>query len=398
MIFSTLLLSFVLPQVEAVETVWVAKAAKVYTADDAGMINNGLVIVRGQKIVWVGPASEAEVGEDVSVVDLGDLWLVPGLIEPHNHVAGGLRALNDTVFLANPELHTQEVLEPENPLLLDGLAGGVTSALFIPGSGSNMGGFGMLVKTSGKTVAEMTVRSPGSLKVAQAGNPERWGYGVGRALMNWNTRNTFEKGLGWAEDYAAGKTAWDPQWADFAKLRDNSVPVSVHTQIYQVVMTTITMLKRDLGLDAFIDHGTFDGYKNGPLAVKYGVAVMNGPRQFWFDRSTSRIEGCAAGWAKNEGIVLGYNTDAPVIPQEELPFQAAMGVRLGAGNAESALKGMTAYAADALNMDDIAGILKPGLDADFVAWTGDPVDPRSHVVEVWVRGESVYKAEEGRRF
>ena len=80
MIFSTLLLSFVLPQVEAVETVWVAKAAKVYTADDAGMINNGLVIVRGQKIVWVGPASEAEVGEDVSVVDLGDLWLVPGLI------------------------------------------------------------------------------------------------------------------------------------------------------------------------------------------------------------------------------------------------------------------------------------------------------------------------------
>ena len=254
------------------------------------------------------------------------------------------------------------------------------------------------MKTSGKTVAEMTVRSPGSLKVAQAGNPERWGYGVGRALMNWNTRNTFEKGLGWAEDYAAGKTAWDPQWADFAKLRDNSVPVSVHTQIYQVVMTTITMLKRDLGLDAFIDHGTFDGYKNGPLAVKYGVAVMNGPRQFWFDRSTSRIEGCAAGWAKNEGIVLGYNTDAPVIPQEELPFQAAMGVRLGAGNAESALKGMTAYAADALNMDDIAGILKPGLDADFVAWTGDPVDPRSHVVEVWVRGESVYKAEEGRRF
>ena len=143
MIFSTLLLSFVLPQVEAVETVWVAKAAKVYTADDAGMINNGLVIVRGQKIVWVGPASEAEVGEDVSVVDLGDLWLVPGLIEPHNHVAGGLRDLNDTVFLANPELHTQEVLEPENPLLLDGLAGGVTSALFIPGSGSNMGGFGM---------------------------------------------------------------------------------------------------------------------------------------------------------------------------------------------------------------------------------------------------------------
>ena len=377
---------------------WAVKAAKVYTATEDGMINNGLVLVQNGKIIWVGSAREAPLTNQIPITDLGAVWLVPGMVEPHNHVAGSLRDLNDTVYLANPELHTAEVLEPRNPMLLDAVAGGITSALFIPGSGSNMGGFGMLVKTSGETVEEMTVRSPGSLKVAQAGNPERWGYGVGRALMNWNTRHTFEQGLGWAKDYKAGVAEWNPKWADFAKLSDQTVPVSVHTQIFQVVMTTITMLKRDLGLDAFIDHGTFDGYKNGALAVQYDVPVMNGPRQFWFDRSRSRIQGCADGWLEHEGLILGYNTDAPVIPQEELPFQAAMGVRLGAGDAEAALKGLTAHAADALNMDDIAGLLKVGLDADLVAWTGDPVDPRSHVLRVWVRGKEVYDAEDGRRF
>lgn len=375
----------------------VLTAAKVYTADEAGMINNGMVVIQDGKIIWVGEAKGVEVADGVEIQDLGQVWLVPGLIEPHNHVAGSLRDLNDTVFLTNPELHTYEVLEPQNPYLKDAVAGGVTSALFIPGSGSNMGGFGMLVKTSGKTPDEMVVRSPGSLKVAQSGNPERYSWGVRRAMMNWNTRNTLREGLEWAAAYEAGEADFNPRYQDFVGLRNGTVPVSVHTQIYQVVLETLTMQVQELGLKSFIDHGTFDGYKVAPLAAELGVPVMNGPRQFWFDRSTSMIMGCAAGWDSAEGIILGYNTDSPVIPQEELPFQAAMGVRLGAGDAESALHGMTANAAKALLMEDIAGRLVEGLDADLVAWTGDPVDPRSSVLKVWVRGEKVYDVEEDKR-
>ncbi|MGB0952320.1 MAG: amidohydrolase family protein [Planctomycetota bacterium] len=384
------------PGVDASEFT-VLKAAKVYTADEAGMINNGMVVIQNDKIVWVGEAKGVEVADGVEIQDLGQVWLVPGLIEPHNHVAGSLRDLNDTVFLTNPELHTYEVLEPQNPYLKDAVAGGVTSALFIPGSGSNMGGFGMLVKTSGKTPDEMVVRSPGSLKVAQSGNPERYSWGVRRAMMNWNTRNTLREGLEWAAAYEAGEADFDPRYQDFVGLRNGTVPVSVHTQIYQVVLETLTMQVQELGLKSFVDHGTFDGYKVAPLAAELGVPVMNGPRQFWFDRSTSQIMGCAAGWDSAEGIILGYNTDSPVIPQEELPFQAAMGVRLGAGDAESALRGMTANAAKALLMEDIAGRLVEGLEADLVAWTGDPVDPRSSVLKVWVRGEKVYDVEEDQR-
>ena len=386
-------------QAPAAEDITILRAAKVYTAGEQGMINNGLVVMQGEKLLWVGPQSELEIGEGLEIQDLGDVWLVPGLIEPHNHVAGGLRDLNDTVFLTNPELHTYEVLEPQNDFLKDAVAGGITSALFIPGSGSNMGGFGMLVKTSGKTPDEMVVRSPGSLKIAQAGNPERYSWGVRRAMMNWNTRDTLEKGLAWAEAYEAGEAEFNPRYEDFIGLRNGTVPVSVHTQIYQVVLQTLTMQVRDFGLKSFIDHGTFDGYKNAQLAADMGVPVMNGPRQFWFDRSTSQIMGCAAGWASADGIILGYNTDSPVLPQEELPFQAAMGVRLGAGTNESALKGMTAHAATALLMEDIAGRLEKGLEADVVVWTGDPVDPRSSVLKVWVRGEKVYDIDlEERRF
>lgn len=381
----------------------VLKAAKVFTAAEQDMINNGAVVVQGEKIVAVGRAIEILADdrfEGAKVVDLGHNWLCPGAVEAHNHVAGSLRDLNDNVYLTNPGQQTHEVLEPENPYLLDSVAGGITSALFIPGSGSNMGGFGMLVKTAGETVEDMVVRAPGSLKVAQAGNPERYGFGVGRAMMNWNTRDTLSKGIQWVHDYRAGTAPFNPMYENFQGLVDKTVPVSVHTQAYQVVMQTILMQKRDLGLDAFVDHGTFDGFKTGSLAVKYDVPVMNGPRQFWFDRSKAKIIGNAAGWYEQvpNGLLLGYNTDAPVIPQEELPYQAAMGVRLGAGDSRDGLLGITRHPAIALKMDDIAGSIRPGLEADLVLWTGNPIDPRSHVLKSWVRGKQVYDAKDGRRF
>jgi imidazolonepropionase-like amidohydrolase len=392
------LLFVALPQ-EPISAPVVYKAAKVYTADEAGMIDRGVVVVQDGKILWAGKEKDVEIEDGVEVVDLGNAWLVPGMIEPHNHVAGSLSDLNDNVYLTNPEFRTHDLLEPRNPMLQDAVAGGVTTALLIPGSGSNMGGFGMVVKTSSDTIEDMVVRSPGSLKVAQAGNPERYSFGVGRALMNWNTRNTLTEGLQWAAAYREGNAQFDPRYEGFIGLENRTVPVSVHTQMYQVVMQTLVMQVQDLGLRSFVDHGTFDGFKNAPLAAELGVPVMNGPRQFWFDRTRSRIVGCAAGWDSVDGIVLGYNTDAPVVPQEELPLQAAMGVRYGAGDAESALKGLTANAATALLIEDVSGRLVPGLDADFVLWTGDPVDPRNSVLAAWVRGEKVYDVEEdGQRF
>ena len=37
------------------------------------------------------------------------------------------------------------------------------------------------------------VRAPGSLKIAQAGNPERWVMGVGRSFMNWDLRQMLKR-------------------------------------------------------------------------------------------------------------------------------------------------------------------------------------------------------------
>src|SRR5205823_12278551 len=97
---------------------------------------------------------------------------MPGLVDVHSHV-GGAGDINEMVYQTNPELRVLDVIKPHNERLKVALAGGVTTIPFIPGSGTNLGGRGALMKTGPGTVDEVVIRAPGALKMAQAGNPER---------------------------------------------------------------------------------------------------------------------------------------------------------------------------------------------------------------------------------
>lgn len=52
---------------------------------------------------------------------------------------------------------------------------------------------------------------------------------------------------------------------------------------------------------------------------------------------------------------------------------------------------VTAQAADFLGIGDDVGRLKAGTYADIVLWTGDPLDPASHVQQVYIGGRLVYE-------
>ncbi|RMG07916.1 MAG: hypothetical protein D6731_22765 [Planctomycetota bacterium] len=390
----------------------VLRVGKVLTMNPRDeVIDDAVVVVRKGRIAAVGRRGEVREPEGARVHERPDAWLLPGFVDCHNHTAGSLRNLNDGVWLTNPGLRTVDTLVPESEDLRDALAGGVTSVLLIPGSGNNMSGFGTVVRTAGRTAAAMVRRAPGSLKVAQAGNPERYWFGVGRRYMNWNLEQTLRKARAyherwcrWEEAVAVqGRDAAGPPpekdllWEDFRPLFRREIPVSVHTQIYQVVLETLRMLHDRFRLRVVLDHSTFDAYKLAPLVVERGVATIVGPRQYYFDRSERRIVGIAARYRAAGVRELGLNTDAPVVPQEELTLQAAIGCRLGL-DGYTALRALTIVPARALGIDGQVGSVEVGKEADLAVWTGDPIDPREHCLLTFSRGELVYDAAHGRRF
>jgi len=380
---------------------------KVVTMDAQDtVINNAVILVEDGRIVRVGKAKEVEIPDGADVIEMKACWLVPGMVEGHNHVNADSGDLHDYVWLTNPGLRTLDSVKTEGPDIDRARAGGVTTALLISGSGTNMSGLGTLVKMSGGSTDDSVLKFPASLKIAQAGNPERYWYGVGRQIMNYNTRHTLLNARQYHEAWRAyedGETmqqpAFDPTYHDFRGLFTHEFPVSVHTQIYQVVMTSIDMLSRRLGIRIVLDHSTFDGYKNAALVNENEnlVSTINGPRQFYFDPTQRRVFGCAARWWQGGVATLGINTDSPVIPQEELSYQAAMACWYG-WKPYQALKGLTVYPATSLMVDDRIGSIEAGKDADFCIWSGDPVDPRSTCWINVVNGRIVYDGREKRRF
>lgn len=388
--------------------VTVYRVGKVLTMNAAdAVINNAVVVVRDAKIEAVGKASEISIPDGAAVVEMPDCWLVPGFVEAHNHTAGGLGDLNDMVYLTNPGLRTLDTVVPESEDVKQARSGGVTSALLIPGSGTNMAGFGTLVKFAGATVDEMVIKAPGSIKVAQAGNPERYWYGVGRMMMNYNTRRTLQQALAYHElwnDFEGGKTstkpAYDPLFEDFRGLFARKYVASVHTQIYQVVMTTLDMLAVKFKIRTVLDHSTFDAWKLAGVVKEIGednVWTICGPRAFFLDNTCRSMRGISWSWYSNGLRKVGTNTDAPVIPEEQLPFQAAMGCYFGLPR-YAAIKSITRIPAEALMIEDRVGSIEPGKDADFGIWTGDPIDPRSSCRMTVINGKLEHDGRNGSRW
>ena len=394
-------------------------AAKILTVpyDGAQFVDRGVVLVKDGKITAVGPRAEVTIPAGYQVLDLGERWLAPGFIDLHCHAAGanlfaGVNDLNDMVHLVNPDLRASCAVEPHVYDMRVAIAGGVTAVLYIPGSGTNIGGQGVLVKTAFDRYEENLLRDPGSMKLAQWGNPESWGPGVGMAFENWNTRNTIRRGVAYAERWK-GKEPGAETDLTFEVFRDlvaREIAISVHTQVYQVVLMTITMIGGEFDLPVFTDHSEVGGWLAAPEAVKEGVPAIIGPRTTdhvynrgfiaWARNKHEGVRGLAAGWQSLGQKDIGFNTDSPFVPEEELLVQATMGVRYGLDDSGlAALRGLTIVPARAAKIDARVGSLEVGKDADILVCDGYPVDPRVTVGMVFVGGRRAYDGErEGRRW
>ncbi|MFN0205959.1 MAG: amidohydrolase family protein [Planctomycetota bacterium] len=389
------------PAVPAEKTIAIRGGKVVWNAEAKNPVYDpGVVIFRGKKIIAVGPEKSTPIPEGAEIVDATNRWVVPGIIELHNHTGAGGHGndLHEYVYLTNPDLRMSDAVQPECvEMEADALVGGVTTVLTIPGSGNNMSGFGVLMKTGGLDAEESIIKNPGALKIAQAGNPESYMAGVGRSLMNWSTRDQMTRGRDYTKKMK-GKTKeerrkspdYNAQLDDMVELFENETAVAVHTQQHQLVASTVRILNKDLKLDAFLDHSTFNGYESAPEVIKYNVPAVCGPRGFYRDPADSRVRGIMASWWAGGVRLVGTNTDAPVVPQQELTYQAAMGVRYGFPDTQLALRGITILAARIIKVEDRLGSLEVNKDADVVIWTGDPIDPRSRVLKAFVNGKLRY--------
>jgi imidazolonepropionase-like amidohydrolase len=372
-------------------------AARIVPADVAPF-DAGVLVEQGGKIVALGPRASTPVPAGAAVVDHGDAWLCPGFVDLPHHASGSSGDINDMTMPLNAELRTLDAVKPSEEAIRRAAAGGVTTTLFLPGSGTNIGGFGVLLKMRwGGDLQSMVVRELGAMKVAQGFNPERRSGDLGLTRMGSSELliQLLERGRSYAaawREFTAGKGEKPRFQADLEQLRavfDKRVPVLIHTAGARDCIATARMFQDVFDVRMVLSHGCFDGWVAAEGLARRKTPVNLGPRMYEFDRY-GRFQGtCQAYW--DVGCRdLSINTDAPVVAAEELQLQAAMAVRLGLPY-EAALRALTIQPARQIGIDDRAGSLAVGKDADFQVTRGDPLDPRHQPLLVYIEGTLVHR-------
>jgi imidazolonepropionase-like amidohydrolase len=174
--------------------------------------------------------------------------------------------------------------------------------------------------------------------------------------------------------------------------------VIIHTADARDVMGTVRMFHDEYNLPCIVSHGEFGGFRSAGELARRGVPANIGPRIYDFQimQYEGRFRGIPSEY-KAAGVKnLSLNTDSPVVPQEDLAFQATMAIHYGLDE-ESALRALTIEPATAVLAADRVGSLEKGKDADVCLWTGDPFDPRSHVTLTMISGAVVYDVTRDRR-
>ncbi|QZD92044.1 amidohydrolase family protein [Qipengyuania xiapuensis] len=97
--------------------------ARIHTMADegAGTIENGVIVIEGDRIAAIGPASSVQVPSGAVTVDAGGRTIIPGLVDAHAHGAQG----------------TGDLIPQQNWSLVQGLAMGVTT-IHDPSSSASM--------------------------------------------------------------------------------------------------------------------------------------------------------------------------------------------------------------------------------------------------------------------
>lgn len=393
--------ALVLPPGAARRVPVLIRGAEVWTATGKRLLATD-VLLEGGRIAAVGKDLQAP--EGAQVVQAAGKVLTPGLVDLHSHL--GVYAMpqtaahndgNEATAPLTPMVRAIDSFDPEDPAIARALAGGVTTALILPGSANIMGGQGAVVKLRGATVGQMVrADAPLQLKMAMGENPKRVYRGKGRIPSTrmghaWLLRDRLlaAKDAIRKRDAArkAGKDApdVDRSLAPLEALVEGRARLHVHC--YEVHdIETLLRVTQEAGVRVTAIHHALEAWKVPRLLKEAGVGVATFADLWGFKMEAydASVRGPAVLHAG--GVALALKSDHPVLDAHDLMWEAAKAHHHGL-DAEAALAAVTRVPATLMGLGAQIGTIEVGKEADVVLWSAPPLTTvGAQPSHVWVDG------------
>jgi imidazolonepropionase-like amidohydrolase len=360
------------------------------------------VLIQGGKIAGVGSNVTAPSG--ATVIDVTGKFVYPGMIDSQTDMGlseiGSVPATQDVSELGtyNPHMKALTAVNPSSELIAVSRVNGVTSVITAP-SGGLISGQAALIHLDGWTQDEMAVKPVAGFIInypRAGGGGGRGGRGGGggddpeagnRAQQQVNDLRDY---LTRAKDYDrvrdGGSRTFDIQLEGLRPLFSGEAPAIVMADSKDQIEGAFK-LADDFGIKIVISGGD-EGYKVAAELARRNVPVILGsiqsapPADVPYDAVYAN-----PGVLQRAGVKIAFST-GDGSNARHVPYHAALATAYGL-SLEAAMQALTINPAQIWGVADKVGTIEVGKVADVFVTSGDPLDIRSIVSEVFIDGKRI---------
>jgi imidazolonepropionase-like amidohydrolase len=407
----------------------VLKGGKLLTISH-GTIENGVLVMQNGKITAIGAEGSIMIPKDARVIDTRGMTIYPGLIDSEDNLGlteiSAEQSTNDLIESSDeimPHMHVYDAFHAESELIPVTRLNGVTNAIIAPDTKDTLPGQDSFVQLAGKTSQEMLLIRDIAMPLNFTGDQ--------RHNESWDKRKFPQTRMGMAaqlrqafldaQDYAQ-------HWADYEKKKSEAAQKTddkdkkPDDKDKEKDKKPPTPPKRDLKLEALLPY--LQGKKPIVLAAEEANDLQTAvslAHEFNLKFVLSHISHSQSVLEYVAGlkvpVIVGpiYEDPKPYerydtvysLPAQlykrgvkiifasfdahnvrNLPYQAGYATAFGLPY-DAALKAITLNAAETWGVADQLGSLDAGKAANVVVATGDPLDLRTDVKQVFIAGKEI---------
>ncbi|MFZ1750002.1 MAG: amidohydrolase [Saprospiraceae bacterium] len=336
-----------------------------------------------------------------SVIDATGLYVMPGIIDAHSHIA--LEVVNEATNPVTAEVNVGDALDPLDVSIYRALAGGVTATHAMHGSANAVGGQCETIKLRYGTTNPDELRmvgAPRTIKFALGENPIRV-HGEGNKIspnsrmgVEQVFRNAFSEARIYMNDwdeYKKGLRKSSPEYSlrkeTMADILKGDIIIHCHSYRADEILMLMRVLK-DFGVKKICFQHVNEGFKVAPELAAFGAgaSVFSDWWAYKFEVYYSTAYNAAI--LTRNGVVTSINSDSEELIRH-LYHEAAKTQRYGGLTDDEALSLITINPAKQLGIDKSVGSLEVGKDADIAIFKGHPLSvyavPQMTIVDGQVR-------------
>lgn len=396
-------------------------------------IADGSIVMQGGSITALG--KNISIPPSARIIDGKGRFVTPGIIDTHSHIgvysSPGTSATsdgNEAVAPTTPYARARYGYWAQDPQITRARAGGVTTALILPGSANLIGGRGYttIMRPGGVASDHTFPGAPATLKMACGENPKRVYGEKGGPQTRMGLYAAFRAAYQKAAEYNVAQKKYEEAyatWKDKRSASSSEAEAAPEPPARDLGMETLAAVLRgeilvqvhcyraddirqlvevsdEYGFDIRSFHHAIEAYKVRDLLVEHDISISTWTEWWGFKmEAMDGIQENAALMTDSGGRAI-IHSDSPVDIQH-LNQEAAKGMYAGraAGipvSEDQALRWITANAAWALGIDSVTGTLEAGKRADVVLWSGHPFSVYSLADVVIQGGEVGYERSKGR--